>query len=269
MRKTLFFFFLLLCVCCEETSSDAKDAVDEKIPLVNKEDNKDKAPAPPTFSNDFIMGKFNPETDDLFEEVPQQYSSRRGLYMHKEAMKAFLEMADAARADGINFKVVSAARNFFRQKQIWEAKWNGSRLVGGKNLSKTIKDPVQRALKILEFSSMPGTSRHHWGTDIDLNALENSYFEKGQGKKEYEWLINNAKAFGFCQTYTALGVERPHGYQEEKWHWSYKPIAFHITQAARNQISNDSIVGFKGAETAKDIDVVNKYILGINPSCNH
>ncbi len=268
MRNTILFFLLLVISSCEEASTPTqKEAVVQKTSLVEQE-KKDSIPSH-KFANDFIMGKFNPETDDRFEEVPQTFASRRGLYMHVDALKAFLEMAEAAKAEGVNFKVVSAARNFFRQKQIWEAKWNGNKLVGGKNLAKSISDPVKRASKILEFSSMPGTSRHHWGTDIDLNALENSYFEKGKGLKEYEWLVNNAKAFGFCQTYTALGKERPHGYQEEKWHWSYKPISFHITQAAKAQITNDSISGFKGSETAKEIDVVNKYILGINPSCSH
>ena len=49
---------------------------------------------------------------------------------------------------------------------------------------------------------MPSTSRHHWGTDIDLNSLNNSYFSSGKGLKEYDWLTTNANHYGFYQVYT-------------------------------------------------------------------
>ncbi len=69
---------------------------------------------------------------------------------------------------------------------------------------------------------MPGTSRHHWGTDFDLNNLTNSYFSRGEGKVIYAWLKKNAGKYGFCQPYTA---GREEGYNEERWHWSYIPLA--------------------------------------------
>ena len=69
--------------------------------------------------------------------------------------------------------------------------------------------------------------------------------------------------------YTAFGKDRPHGYHEEKWHWSYKPLSKEITNTAKRIMSNDNITGFLGSETAKEIDVLNKYILGVNPNCSH
>ena len=112
-------------------------------------------------------------------------------------------MYDAAKKEGITLKIISATRNFATQKIIWEGKWTGKRLHESKeNLAKTIPNPTERAIKILRWSSMPGTSRHHWGTDIDLNKLNNSYFEKGEGLKIYNWLIANASSFGFCQPYS-------------------------------------------------------------------
>ena len=60
-------------------------------------------------------------------------------------------------------------------------------------------DSLKAAKTILLYSSMPTTSRHHWGTDMDINSLENSYFASGQGLKEYTWLKKNAAKFGFCQ----------------------------------------------------------------------
>jgi LAS superfamily LD-carboxypeptidase LdcB len=176
-------------------------------------------------------------------------------------------MYKAAKKEGITLKIISATRPFLHQKRIWEAKWSGVRKVEGKNLSETIKNPVERALKILEFSSMPGTSRHHWGTDIDINTLTNEYFEKGQGLSEYNWLVANAASFGFCQPYSPKGADRKEGYNEEKWHWSYLPLAKKLTDQYKLRLKDKMINGFKGAETATEIGVIKKYVLGINQDC--
>ena len=106
---------------------------------------------------------------------------------------------------------------------------------------------------------MPSTSRHHWGTDIDINSVNPEYFETAKGKKEYEWLVKNAPAFGYCQVYSPMGIERPDGYQEEKWHWSYLPIAGKLTQAYAQQIGDKDIKGFEGATAAAEIQMVQKY----------
>jgi LAS superfamily LD-carboxypeptidase LdcB len=177
-------------------------------------------------------------------------------------------MHEAAASDGIDLKILSATRNFNEQKRIWEAKWTGERLVqNNENLANSTPDPKERALKILRWSSMPGSSRHHWGTDIDLNAFENNYFESGEGLKIYNWLTSNASSFGYCQPYTPKNDLRPNGYNEEKWHWSYLPIAKPLSDAAKAHLKNEMIKGFKGSETAVSIDILNNFILGINNAC--
>ncbi|MEM7037529.1 MAG: M15 family metallopeptidase, partial [Bacteroidota bacterium] len=175
----------------------------------------------------------------------------------------------AAKTEGINLKIVSATRPFSSQKGIWEAKWTGARRVEGQNLATEVPDPKERALKILRFSSMPGTSRHHWGTDIDLNNLNNSWFESGTGKKIYEWLAAHAYEYGFCQPYSPKGEQRPHGYEEEKWHWSYMPLAKKYLAAYLNQVDYTHIHGFKGSEAAEQIDVIQHYVGGIAPTCRN
>jgi LAS superfamily LD-carboxypeptidase LdcB len=114
---------------------------------------------------------------------------------------------------------------------------------------------------------MPGTSRHHWGTDIDLNALEDEWFLEGEGKRIYDWLRNNAGRFGFCQTYTVKDADRPNGYEEEKWHWTYAPVSKLILQSARLVMTNQNLNGFEGSETASEIEVLENYVLGIHPDC--
>ena len=123
-------------------------------------------------SDRFLMGKFSASKRNDFIRINKRYASRTGMYMQKLPYDAFRAMHSAAKQQGITLKILSAARSFYHQKSIWEAKWNGKRRVGGiRNIKRTIKNPTKRARKILEYSSMPGSSRHHWGTDIDLNSF--------------------------------------------------------------------------------------------------
>jgi len=213
----------------------------------------------------YVMGKFEPSTHKLFHAVELKYANRADMHLRKETLESFIQMYQEALKSGVHLKIISATRNFNTQKSIWEDKWTGKRLVeDGQNLALTTPDPVKRALKILEYSSMPGSSRHHWGTDMDLNALDNGYFEHGEGKKIYDWLNTHARQYGFCQPYTA---GRPHGYKEEKWHWSFMPLARPLTDFSSRLFKNEMISGFMGSETAARIDIVNHYILGINQEC--
>ncbi|MCB0840183.1 MAG: M15 family metallopeptidase [Bacteroidetes bacterium] len=226
-------------------------------------------PTPDSVAVSYLLGRFDPEKDTNFVKIEDKHSegSGRGAYLHRETYEAFKKMYEAAKADGVQLVIRSATRNFYRQKEIWEGKWTGSTKVGGKDLSKSTPDPEERALTILLYSSMPGTSRHHWGTDMDLNAFENDYFKSGKGLKEYQWLTENAHKFGFCQPYTEKGENRPNGYEEERWHWSYVPLAKKYLDAYGNQVSMEMIEGFKGAEVAGPIGVIEKYVFGINEAC--
>jgi D-alanyl-D-alanine carboxypeptidase len=220
------------------------------------------------FSMEYIMGRFDPAVHPDFVPVDPMYADGEGYYLRRDAYDSFRRMWAAAQSDGIRLTIISATRNFQRQKQIWEAKWTGMRKIeNGANAAEKYPDPRVRALKILEYSSMPGTSRHHWGTDLDLNDLDNYTFEHGQGRKVYEWLQAHAAEYGYCQPYTARGIARPEGYNEEKWHWSYAPVSRELTRLAGSRLRDEMIDGFEGAETAKDIGVVRKYVLGVNEDC--
>jgi len=233
---------------------------------------KDSTAYPEWVSLDYVMGKFKPEERADFTKIPEKYADRSGLYMRTEAYDSYLKMYEHALKDGINLQIRSAARNFEYQKGIWERKWTGeTKLSDGTDVSKDIQNHTDKALKILEYSSMPGTSRHHWGTDIDLNAFNNKYFESGEGKKVYDWLTTHAASYGYCQPYTPKNQDRPRGYNEEKWHWSFMPLSVPLTKFAEENMQNKFIEGFQGASTAPEIDVVSGYILGISKSCleNH
>ena len=241
-----------------------------KSPQSQESKSSEVAPAPSLpdqiLSVDYLMGHFEPSEHPEFSKIDIKYADREGLYMHKQAYQAFAKMWTDAQTSGITLTIKSAARNFIYQKGIWERKWTGTTILEGGVNATTIANAEDRALKILLYSSMPGSSRHHWGTDIDLNSFDNEYFAAGEGKKVYDWLLAHGDDYGFCQPYTSKADGRT-GYEEERWHWSYLPISQPLTQYAAEHLTNDMIKGFQGAETAIDIDVVGRYVLGIDPSC--
>lgn len=267
-----FTFLPLLLVAIILSSCTDNSAPAEQQPAGVPTPVKPSAPAADSpqdtvFGIAYITGKFDPATHSDFTEINPPYSDEK-RYLRKDVLAAFIKMHKAAKADGVNLRVESATRNFSNQKSIWEAKWTGKRLIeGGKDASKTWPDKKERALTILKWSSMPGTSRHHWGTDIDINEFENDYFAAGQGLQEYEWLTANAAKFGFCQVYTEKNADRPTGYNEEKWHWTYMPVSREITAEARRILRDEMIEGFAGAEVAREVGMVKNFVLGINHEC--
>lgn len=270
--------FVFIVFGCKSSDSQNKisvetanviSAVESRLQVDKKSDEQSRTPQSEKMTQITIkevMGQFDPSKHADFVIIDSKYADRDDRLMYSYAYEAFQNMWNAAKSDGVELKIISATRNFDYQKGIWERKWNGQTKVEGRALPEWIPNPLVRAKKILEYSSMPGTSRHHWGTDIDLNAFENSYFEKGKGLQEYEWLRKNAVTYGFCQPYTAKGVKRPTGYNEEKWHWSYIPSAKIFLERAK-ELSDSMISGFDGSETAEEISVVENYIFGINHRC--
>ncbi len=140
--------------------------------------------------------------------------------------KAFKKMEAAAKRDGIYLKIVSAYRGFERQKLIWNNKYE-------KFTNDFSLEPEKAISEIIRFSTVPGTSRHHWGTDIDIidgnfpdeeNVLVSEKFEKDcLFYKVKNWLDNNSENFGFYLTYT--NDKNRKGFEFEPWHYSYKPVS--------------------------------------------
>lgn len=280
---------LLLAACSKDDSAAAEHlamseqppaaAVDAGPPATTVDNplpadpQAEETPAPPAAATaepvalKYLIGDVDPASDPAFARIPQKYLGGSRVYGHKAAVEALVKMADAAAADGVTLKAVSAFRSFPDQKRIWEDKWTGRTLVEGGKLPTTVPDPQARAKKILEFSSMPGTSRHHWGTDFDFNNLTNGYFASGKGKKEYDWLVAHAGEYGFCQPYSKKGAERPTGYEEEKWHWSYLPVATRYLAQYPGVVGYEHLEGFAGDDAAKQIGVIAGYVQGINPAC--
>ncbi|WP_335966019.1 M15 family metallopeptidase [Galbibacter sp. PAP.153] len=166
-----------------------------------------------TYSEAILIGKGEPE---LFGE---------GIGLQKDAYNAFLKMKKAAGKKGIDIKVVSGYRSFNRQKSIWERKYKAYTNAG--------LLPEEAIEKIVEYSTIPGTSRHHWGTDVDIidsavpaegDVLDAGKFHgNGPFCKLKEWLDAHANDFGFYLVYTDDPKRK--GFKYEPWHYSYKAIS--------------------------------------------
>jgi LAS superfamily LD-carboxypeptidase LdcB len=268
-QKLILAIILLIVVSIPVITSSVLDFKEKKVNELVRQKELVKALAQINAEKKvYLMGQFDPGARSDFTQIPLEYTVvRNTIYLRKETLSAFLKMADAADKDVIDLKVASATRNFDYQKNIWDNKWSGMTLVDGEDLSKSITDGLERFKKILEYSAAPGTSRHHWGTDVDINNANAAYFQTEVGRKVYAWLTQNAASFGFCQPYTLKGSARPTGYNEEKWHWSYKPLAKTFLEDYKNLISEKDITGFSGDQYVIGQDLIKDYVLAINPNC--
>ena len=125
--------------------------------------------------------------------------------------------------------------------------------------------PMDRARTILMYSSMPGSSRHHWGTDVDIHSLEPADFQSGKGAEVLTWLREHGADFGFVEVYTDDSTRT--GYQPEAWHWSYLPLAAPYLAAINDAALNGTLPpfsGFDGAEWADSLRIVEEYINGVS-----
>ena len=208
-----------------------------------------------TISKEFLLGRYNYRQDTSFTRVPASWSDKT-VYLKKGTYNAFAKMRAAALKDGVTLTILSGTRSFYDQSNKWEDKWYKPEFA-----TYTKKNKV---IHMLRWWSMPGTSRHHWGTDVDLTNMELSFYGSAKGKKMYAWMQANAAKYGFHQPFNA---NRPSGYQEEKWHWSYVPLSKVYLSEYVRRITYADITGVKGAEVATDIDIIKNWVLAVNTEC--
>ena len=180
----------------------------------------------------------------------------------KETYSAFVKMKDAAEKDGIIIKLVSGFRDFYRQQMIWNNKYK-------KFTNEFSLDGPTAIKEIVRFSTIPGTSRHHWGTEIDIidKNFENEkdlliskkYEEGGIFNSLKKWMDKNSKRFGFYIVYDD-DSNRP-GFEYEPWHYTYKPIS-DLYQREFLKLNLKSIISktkVEGKEFIND-EFIKKYI---------
>ena len=194
------------------------------------------------------FGQSRISDQELIGKGTPEFTQGSDYKLRPEAAKAFEKMKAAARKEGISLKTVSSYRDYAHQNRIWERKYKRFRDSG--------LSPLQSIAKIIEYSTIPGTSRHHWGTDIDIidgskevtgDVLVPSKFHgTGPFCKLKEWMDVHANDYGFYLVYTDEIARK--GFKYEPWHYSYKPLSKDYLTAYRkldvqNMLSEAKLLG--------------------------
>lgn len=169
---------------------------------------------------------------------------RRHPPLHHDMSQPLNILKAAALAAGYDLAIASGYRGFDRQQLIWDAKLSGKRPVYddlGNPLDLKALSDLEGIQKVLRWSALPGTSRHHWGCDVDiydraaisddyqLRLIPEEYQNGGPFEPMMQWLqdyLQSPAAPDFFFPYT----EDKGGVMPEPWHMSYRPIAKGLQQ---------------------------------------
>lgn len=162
-----------------------------------------------------------------------------GVRVHADAVEPLRALRTAAQAEGFDLAIDSGFRSFERQLSIWNRKATGELAVldsESRPLDVKALAPRQLVRAILRWSALPGASRHHWGTDLDIydaaaspdgyevELIPSEVDAGGMFAPLHEWLderIAAGTSFGFFRPY-----DRDRGgVAPERWHLSYAPLA--------------------------------------------
>ncbi|MEJ2163618.1 MAG: M15 family metallopeptidase, partial [Robiginitalea sp.] len=181
-----------------------------------------------------------------------------------------VEMKKAAYQDGIDIKVVSSFRIYERHRTIYERKYVTYMEDG--------LEPLDAIDKIIEYSTIPGTSRHHWGTDADLidaskptegDVLVQEKFEAGGPFEDFKtWMDQHSEEYGFYLVYTNTPKRR--GFKYEPWHYSYAPLSIPMLASFRKMnimkiLEQDDFLGSEHLTAGFIRSYITDNILDINP----
>ncbi len=176
------------------------------------------------------------------EEYLQALTDAVWPKLHRQVIEPFRALQQAASNAGFELQIASGFRAFDRQMAIWNEKSLGLRAVmddHGQPLDLAQLDDRAKVFAILRWSALPGASRHHWGTDLDIwdrAAVETGYqlqlvpeeYENGGPFHDLsQWLAENGSRYGFIRPYL---LDRG-GVAPEPWHLSYLPLAQQFEQA--------------------------------------
>jgi LAS superfamily LD-carboxypeptidase LdcB len=202
-----------------------------------------------------------------------------GCGLHYEAVASFLAMRDAAAAAGIRLAAPSGFRDFATQLNIWNRKWRGERPLlsrQGQLLDRQALADAEMVDVILTWSAIPGGSRHHWGTDVDVidaaampegykpRLVTEEYAADGVFARLNAWLDGNLARFGFFRPFrTDRG-----GVSPEPWHISYAPVSMPALESLslatlRRTLSESNLEG-KALVLDRLPEIYTRYLLNID-----
>lgn len=182
------------------------------------------------FTNDMLVGKTEAHVVPLLSPFATQHK------LHPLVLNAFQGLQQSAVNAGFDLQPASSFRGFERQLFIWNSKMQGTRKVHddeGIEIDILTLNEWDRCQAILRWSALPGASRHHWGTEIDVfapNCLPKDqtlqlepweYCDGGYFNELRLWLLEHLPHFDFYLPFNDSTASV--GY--EPWHISYRPLA--------------------------------------------
>lgn len=219
---------------------------------------------------------------DILTGLSEQHlvDGANGARLHRQAQPALANLCQAAKADGIDIRIVSAFRSFSRQAAIWQAKMTGQRPVlnvSGNAIDISRLKGKAKLDAVLLYSALPGASRHHWGTEFDVYdaaAVDSSYQPKlqpeeygpaGPFNKLRLWLLQHSTTYGFFLPYAVYQG----GVAAEPWHISYQPLASIYLSQFNVNLLRQCLLQHPVAEQQLVLghltEIVQQYVLNICP----
>jgi len=217
---TLVFFTTMPGRKRAEEKKNAETSVSETTPIVTTTEKKKPeidADNPWAF---YIVSRDYPLPED-FKVYPKKI---QGDYeMDYRAANYFLDMKEAAAAEGIELTVISAKRSREYQKQLFDKE-----VESYKSQGLTDEEAFEAAR---EWVALPGESEHNSGLAVDLNSLDESFEESDA----FKWLSDHAHEYGFILRYPKdkVGIT---GVQYEPWHYRFIGV-YHATQIKEKGIT--------------------------------
>jgi len=198
--------------------------------------------------------------------------------LHPDTARAFAALREAAQEAGLELVAASGFRDFDRQLRIWNDKYLGRRPLLdplGQALDPRVMTAPQIVQAILHWSALPGASRHHWGTEIDVfdragltpgqqpQLIPAEYAAEGPFGRLDRWLSEHAEGFGFFRPY-----DRDRGgVQPEPWHLSYAPVSSAALAALSIEVLSEALEGVElaGAEAVRPqlADIHARYVCAV------
>jgi LAS superfamily LD-carboxypeptidase LdcB len=210
-------------------------------------------------------------------------AARLTVSVHRGVVEPFLQLREEANHAGFDLAILSGFRSFEKQLSIWNRKARGELAVldnDARPLDITTLTDRELAFAILRWSALPGASRHHWGTDLDvydaaarpagyeIELIPSEYDAEGMFSPFSRWLdarIANGTSFGFFRPYD----RDRNGVAPERWHLSFGPLATECVRMLTPELLRETIQSadlmLEDVVLANLDEIVLRFVLNTNP----
>lgn len=196
------------------------------------------------------------------------YLKGHDFLINKNIQDDFLSLIELCKNNGFDLSIHSSFRNYNTQLKIWNEKAIGNRdLLDelGNKLDFNLLSKDEVLFSILRWSALPGMSRHHWGTDIDVydkHCLPSKDYKVELTPQEVaptgcfgelhlflDEVISSNKSFNFFRPYSKdLG-----GVSPEKWHLSH----IHESSKYFSEVTFEMFTEYLDSLNENDIQLLN------------